>query len=144
MATSSINEELGSIEYVLSDKTGTLTKNKMEMRGFCVGEKVFGGSFVDNQQGQFVFQRNDELIEGKFATPSGGLIEKVLEETDKEETPNFDQELLQMMVGGDRKWGEVLPIAQLMKGDFKLGGLREIKEEDEDEIDEDEIDEDEV
>jgi hypothetical protein len=40
------------------------------------------------------------------------------------------------MTGG-QKWGEVLPIAQLMKGDFKLGGLREIKEEDEDEMEED-------
>lgn len=59
MATSSINEELGSIEYVLSDKTGTLTKNKMEMRGFCVGEKVFGGKFVEDNRGQFAFQRND-------------------------------------------------------------------------------------
>lgn len=59
MATSSINEELGSIEYVLSDKTGTLTKNKMEMRGFCVGEKIFGGYFAENELGQFSFQRND-------------------------------------------------------------------------------------
>ena len=39
---------------------------------------------------------------------------------------------------GDRKWGEMLPIAQLMKGDFKLGGLREIKEEEDDDMEDDE------
>lgn len=40
--TVSINEELGQIEYVLTDKTGTLTCNKMEFKNVVVGNQVYG------------------------------------------------------------------------------------------------------
>jgi phospholipid-translocating ATPase len=36
-----IHEELGKIEYVFTDKTGTLTANIMEFRGCCVGKRIF-------------------------------------------------------------------------------------------------------
>jgi P-type E1-E2 ATPase len=39
---SDLIEELGQVEFVFSDKTGTLTQNKMEFKKCHTGEKVFG------------------------------------------------------------------------------------------------------
>ena len=36
--TSNLNEDLGQIEYVFSDKTGTLTRNIMEFKKCFIGE----------------------------------------------------------------------------------------------------------
>lgn len=40
--TSNLNEELGQIEYVFSDKTGTLTCNKMEFKRCSIGGICYG------------------------------------------------------------------------------------------------------
>jgi phospholipid-transporting ATPase len=40
--TSSLNEELGQIEYVFSDKTGTLTCNKMDFKRISIKGKSYG------------------------------------------------------------------------------------------------------
>jgi magnesium-transporting ATPase (P-type) len=40
--TSSLNEELGQVEYIFSDKTGTLTQNVMEFMKFSVDGQVYG------------------------------------------------------------------------------------------------------
>lgn len=42
--TSSINEELGQIKYIMTDKTGTLTQNLMEFKCFYVDGEKFGSN----------------------------------------------------------------------------------------------------
>ncbi len=39
---SSINEELGLVDYIFSDKTGTLTSNEMVFKNFVIGNQVYG------------------------------------------------------------------------------------------------------
>lgn len=41
--TSNLNEELGVVSYVLSDKTGTLTANKMESKLISLNGRVYSG-----------------------------------------------------------------------------------------------------
>ena len=45
--TSTIPEDLGRIEYLLSDKTGTLTQNDMEMKKLHLGTVSYSGDTLD-------------------------------------------------------------------------------------------------
>ncbi|KAI0341172.1 protein transporter [Trametopsis cervina] len=45
--TSTLPEELGRIEYLLSDKTGTLTQNEMEMKRLHMGTVSYGFESMD-------------------------------------------------------------------------------------------------
>lgn len=48
--TSNLNEELGQIKYIFSDKTGTLTCNNMDFKRLAVGSTVYGDLEKDNYE----------------------------------------------------------------------------------------------
>ncbi len=43
--TSTLNEELGQVEYLFTDKTGTITKNYLNFCKLCIGKKNYGNNF---------------------------------------------------------------------------------------------------
>lgn len=52
--TSNLNEELGQVKYVFSDKTGTLTRNIMEFKKLAVGNEIY--SVADTPEESLVVQ----------------------------------------------------------------------------------------
>ena len=52
--TSDLIEELGQVEFVFSDKTGTLTKNEMEFKKCFINNRVFGENLNNlNHKGKY-------------------------------------------------------------------------------------------
>lgn len=52
--TSNLNEELGMVKYMFSDKTGTLTRNVMEFKKCSVGKTVY--DTLDTGEGPLIIQ----------------------------------------------------------------------------------------
>lgn len=73
--TSTIPEELGRIEYLLSDKTGTLTQNEMEMKKIHVGTVSYANEAMD-EVASYVKQGFSipETSSFAFVTPSSTLL----------------------------------------------------------------------
>ncbi|KAI4095405.1 MAG: hypothetical protein LQ344_001703 [Seirophora lacunosa] len=76
--TSTIPEELGRIEYLLSDKTGTLTRNEMELKKIHVGTVSYANEAMDEvssyvREGFVTGPADDVLQPSALVTPSLSL-----------------------------------------------------------------------
>ncbi|CAN8095462.1 unnamed protein product [Discula destructiva] len=76
--TSTIPEDLGRIEYLLSDKTGTLTQNEMEMKKIHVGTVSYANEAMDEvsayvKQGFHVPLTTDSSTNATLITPSSNF-----------------------------------------------------------------------
>ncbi|TFB04454.1 putative phospholipid-transporting ATPase NEO1 [Trichoderma ghanense] len=80
--TSTIPEDLGRIEYLLSDKTGTLTQNDMEMKKIHVGTVSYANEAMDEvssyvRQAFHVQPTTDPSSHGALVTPSSAMSNTV-------------------------------------------------------------------
>ncbi|GIZ36746.1 hypothetical protein CKM354_000021300 [Cercospora kikuchii] len=73
--TSTIPEDLGRIEYLLSDKTGTLTRNEMELRKVHVGTVSYGGDAMEEVVSYVTqaFSAAEDAPAGALFSPSAGI-----------------------------------------------------------------------
>lgn len=68
--TSTIPEDLGRIEYLMSDKTGTLTQNDMELRKLHLGSVCYAGDALDIVASN-VARLHDTLLKRTLASRVG-------------------------------------------------------------------------
>ena len=89
---STLNEELGQIEYVFSDKTGTLTRNSMEFKLCVLGDKIYGDKALITKNSK-VFKRKATFVNKKAGVEysfEDKRLDVLIKKMNKGEKINFE------------------------------------------------------
>ena len=61
--TSTLNEELGQVKFIFTDKTGTLTKNYMEYKAMSINGKIYG---IQNKEEIDNIKKKSQIIKDEY------------------------------------------------------------------------------